>query len=72
LKFYKEHVDDLLKEAELLLKRKLKERNKITMMDIVAQKQMQDCTNLVVEAKRVSFKVSLICLPNNNELGFGG
>lgn len=62
----------MLKEAELLLKRKLKERNKITMIDIVAQKQMQDCTNLVVEAKRVSFKVSLICLPNNNELGFGG
>ena len=53
-------MDDLLKDAELRLKRTSKERDKITIMNIVAQKQ------------RVSFKVSLICLPNNNELGFGG
>ena len=44
-------MDDLLKEAELRLKRKLKARHKIAMVDVVAQKQMQDHTNSLLEAE---------------------
>lgn len=42
-------MDNLLKEAELRLKRKSKARHKIAMMDVEGQKQMQDHTNSLLE-----------------------
>jgi len=42
LQDYKEYVDKLFKEAKLILQRKLKERDKILLMDVMAQKQAID------------------------------
>lgn len=47
---YKEHVDELLKESEVSLQKKLKERDEISFLDVVAQKQAADRATLVEEA----------------------